>query len=182
LANVLAAVLAVMVADAEHRTPHARAVLAKAVREFRALAHRLEPVGDRHGVLWLNDSKATNVASTQVAIDGMTRPTVLLLGGRHKGEPYTSLAPSLRQRARAVVAYGEAGPQIQAELSAALGDAVPVILMPTGNTFEQVVSRARSLAQSGDVLLLSPACSSFDMFRNYEERGRAFARLAEVLT
>jgi UDP-N-acetylmuramoylalanine--D-glutamate ligase len=57
-----------------------------------------------------------------------------------------------------------------------------VILMPTGNTFEQVVSRARSLAQSGDVLLLSPACSSFDMFRNYEERGRAFARLAEVLT
>lgn len=182
VANVLAALLAVMVADEDHRTPAARATLANAVREFRALAHRLEPVGDRHGVLWLNDSKATNVASTQVAIVGMTRPTVVLLGGRHKGEPYTSLLPALRQHARAVVAYGEAGPQIEADLAAALGEDVPLVLMPVGSSFEQVVSQARALARSGDALLLSPACSSYDMFRNYEERGRAFAHLAGVLT
>ncbi|MFO0095480.1 MAG: UDP-N-acetylmuramoyl-L-alanine--D-glutamate ligase, partial [Gemmatimonadaceae bacterium] len=93
--NVLAAVLAVMIADPSHRTATARTTLAAAVRTFRALPHRLEPVEDSHTVLWLNDSKATNVASTLVALAGMTRPTVVLLGGRHKGEPYTTLVPEL---------------------------------------------------------------------------------------
>jgi UDP-N-acetylmuramoylalanine--D-glutamate ligase len=108
LGLILAALLAVMVADEAHRTPAARATLARALREFGALAHRLEPVGEYAGIRWINDSKATNVASTQVGVAGMTRPTVLLLGGRHKGEPYTTLAPELRRIARAVVAFGEA--------------------------------------------------------------------------
>jgi UDP-N-acetylmuramoylalanine--D-glutamate ligase len=181
VANVLAALLAVMVADAAHRTPAARATLAKALRSFAALAHRLEPVSDRNGILWLNDSKATNVASTQVAIAGMTRPTVVLLGGRHKGEPYTALAPELLRTARAVLAFGEAGPLVHQDLSPRLDGKVPVELIPAGISFEDVLRRARALAQTGDAILLSPACSSYDMFRNYEERGREFARLAGEL-
>lgn len=181
VANVLAALLAVMVADSAHTTPAARTALAAAVRSFRALAHRLEPVHDQNGVLWLNDSKATNVASTQVAIAGMTRPTIVLLGGRHKGEPYAALAPELRRTARAVVAFGEAGPLVQADLEGALGADVPLVLVPAGTPFDDVLRVARGHAQPGDAILLSPACSSFDMFRNYEERGREFARLAAVL-
>ena len=181
VANALSAILSVMVADESHRTPEARVSMARALREFRALAHRLEPVSERGGLTWLNDSKATNVASAQVAIAGMTRPTVLLLGGRPKGEPYTALAPELRRTGRAVVAYGEAGLQVHAELAPLLGADVPVHLVPAGASFEDVVRAARGCAQRGDVVLLSPACSSYDMFRNYEERGREFARLAEAL-
>jgi len=181
VANALSALLSVMVADEAHRTPQARATLAGALRSFRALAHRLEPVSERGGITWLNDSKATNVASTQVAIAGMTKPTVVLLGGRHKGEPYTALAPELRRTARAVVAYGEAGPLVHGDLAPVLGADVPVHLVPAGTTFQDVLQIARGYAQVGDVVLLSPACSSYDMFRNYEERGREFARLAEVL-
>jgi len=80
-----------------------------------------------------------------------------------------------------VVAYGEAGPLVHADLAPALGEHVPVHLVPAGRSFEDVLRVARGYAQAGDVVLLSPACSSYDMFRNYEERGREFARLAEVL-
>ena len=126
-------------------------------------------------MLWINDSKATNVSSTLVAIEGMTRPTVLLLGGRHKGEPYTALASDLRRIGRAVIAYGESAPIIERDLDGA------VRVERMGSDFAEVVARARDLAHPGDVVLLSPACSSYDMFRNYEERGAAFRRLA-VLT
>jgi UDP-N-acetylmuramoylalanine--D-glutamate ligase len=179
VANVLAALLAVMVADPVHRTPGARERLAAAVRTFRALPHRLEPVFDRLGITWLNDSKATNVASTLVAIAGMQRPTVLLLGGRHKGEPYTALLPEIRRTVKAVVAYGEAGPRILEDLTDPLNGEVPVRQV-TGS-FADVVAQARALATTGDAVLLSPACSSYDMFTNYEARGREFARLATEL-
>jgi UDP-N-acetylmuramoylalanine--D-glutamate ligase len=177
VANALAALLAVMVVDPAHRTHSAREQLAAALRTFRALPHRLEPVHEQGGVLWLNDSKATNVASAAVAVAGMTRPTVLLLGGRHKGEPYTALAPELRRIGRAVVVFGEAGDQIVRDLSPLLGSDVP-LMQVAGASFTAVMDQARALARPGDVVLLSPACSSFDMFRNYEERGREFARLA----
>ncbi|MBL0941075.1 MAG: UDP-N-acetylmuramoyl-L-alanine--D-glutamate ligase [Gemmatimonadaceae bacterium] len=180
VANALAALLAVMVADASHRTPTALQALAKALTGFHALAHRLEPVGDAHGITWLNDSKATNVASTQVALAGMTRPTVLLLGGRHKGEPYTALLPEIRRTVKAVIAYGEAATTIAQDLSELPGHGVTLESMADAD-FPTVVARARALAASGDVILLSPACSSYDMFNNYEERGRAFARLAKEL-
>ncbi len=177
VANALAALLAVMVADRAHVTNGARERLAEAIARFRALPHRLEPVADRDGVLWLNDSKATNVASTQVAIAGMTRPTIVLMGGRHKGEPYRALVSELGRTAKAVLAYGEAGSLIAGDLEAPLHGRVPV--EPMGDaTFAEVVARARQLATPGDVVLLSPACSSYDMFANYEERGETFARLA----
>ncbi len=149
-----------------------RAAIARGLASFRALAHRLEVVGEFGGVTWINDSKATNVSSTLVAIAGMTRPTVLLLGGRHKGEPYTALAEPLRRSGKAVIAYGEAGPLIARDLAGV----VPVEQL--GRSFDEVIARARALAAPGDVVLLSPACSSYDMFTNYEERGAVFRRLA----
>jgi UDP-N-acetylmuramoylalanine--D-glutamate ligase len=133
----------------------------------------MEPVRELAGVLWINDSKATNIASTRVAVAAMTRPFVLLLGGRHKGEPYTVLAPELSGRARAIVAYGEAGPLVAGDLG---GAGLPVV---TGGSFAEVMARARELARPGDAVLLSPACSSYDMFENYEARGRRFREIVE---
>ena len=172
--NAMAASLAVIAADEAHTSRGALARIAEGLRSFRAPPHRLEIVGERSGVLWINDSKATNISSTQVAIDGMSRPTILLLGGRHKGEPYTSLAPGLKRIAKVVLAYGEAAPIIEQDLAGL----VPVERL--GKDFAEVVARAHALARQGDVVLLSPACSSYDMFRNYEERGAAFRRLAGV--
>jgi len=172
VANALAAALAVMAADPAHRTADARATLAAALGTFRALPHRLERVGEWGGVEWINDSKATNVASTLVAVEGMVRPTILLLGGRHKGEPYTTLAAAARGHVRQVVAYGEAAPIVAGDL----GRALPVERVD--GTFEEVVAAARRLAAPGDAILLSPACSSYDMFNNYVERGERFRALA----
>ena len=178
VANALAALLAVMVADPMHTTTGARERLAAAIATFQALPHRLEPVADRSGVLWLNDSKATNVASTLVALAGMTRPAIVLMGGRHKGEPYGSLVPELLRTAKVVLAYGEAGSMLAGDLEAPLHGRV--VFEHMGDApFPMVVARARQLAVPGDVVLLSPACSSYDMFANYEERGRTFARLAQ---
>jgi len=166
VANALAAALAATaVGVAAHD-------LARGLRTFRALPHRLETVAEKAGVLWINDSKATNVASTRVAIEAMDRPFVLLVGGRHKGEPYTALAPLLG-RCRAVVAYGEAGPLVERDLAGT----VPI---ERGGEFADVLARAARRARPGDAVLLSPACSSYDMFRNYEERGATFRALVEA--
>ncbi len=172
VANALAATLAVCVADDAHRGDAARSAMASALRSFNALAHRLEVVGEFDGVQWINDSKATNVSSTLVAVLGMRRPTILLLGGRHKGEPYTGLADAVRASVKTIIAYGEAAESIESDLS----DITSVERM--GTDFDAVMQRARALAVSGDAVLLSPACSSFDMFRNYEERGTRFRQLA----
>jgi len=168
VANALAAALAVREADV---TP---SVIGEGLRSFRALPHRLEPVRDVGGVHWINDSKATNIASTVVAVEAMDRPFVLLLGGRHKGEPYTRLAPLLKDRCRLVIAYGESGELIERDL----GGQVP---LQRGTTFEDVVARGRRAARPGDAVLLSPACSSYDMFKNYEERGTTFRTLVEAM-
>ena len=176
VANALAAVLAVMLADRAHATLAARGKLANALAEFRPLEHRLQPVADHDGVLWINDSKATNVSSTVVALAGMNRPVILLLGGRHKGEPYTALLPGLQRIVKHVLAYGEATAIIADDLSS-LDRRIPVERLD-GVSFEQVVAHARTLAKPGDVILLSPACASYDMFKNFEERGNRFASLA----
>jgi len=168
VANALAAALAV------HDAGVAPGLLGEGLRSFRALPHRLEPVREVRGVQWINDSKATNIASTVVAIEAMDRPFVLLLGGRHKGEPYTRLGPLLKERCRLVVAYGEAGPIVMKDLAGA----VP---LAKGTTFENVLQQAAAAARPGDAVLLSPACSSYDMFKNYEERGATFRRWVEAL-
>ena len=168
VANALAAALAVREAGVP------LAAIGEGLRSFRPLAHRLEPVREVGGVRWINDSKATNIASTVVAVEAMDRPFVLLLGGRHKGEPYTRLGPLLKDRCRRVIAYGESGELIERDL----GGKVP---LERGTTFEDVVARARGAARPGDAVLLSPACSSYDMFKNYEERGGAFRKLVEAM-
>jgi len=165
-ANALAASLVAVLAGVDVDA------VREGLRTFRALEHRLEPIVERNGILWINDSKATNVESTRVALRSITRPTVLLLGGRHKGEPYTTLLPEMKDRVKAVVAYGEAARLVEADLAGA------VRVERVDGPFEDVIARAESLAVPGDVILLSPACSSYDMFRNYEERGRRFAALA----
>lgn len=165
IANALAAAIAARLAGASPES------LARGLRSFEAPPHRLQPVAEVNGVLWINDSKATNIASTRVALKSMTRPAVVLLGGRHKGEPYTELAGDLAG-VRLVIAYGEAAPLIEHDLAAI----APVERVDGG--FDEVVRRARDAARTGDAILLSPACSSFDMFANYEERGKRFAELA----
>ena len=143
--------------------------IGRGLTTFGALPHRLQPVmRDDRDVLWVNDSKATNVAATDVAVRAFDEPFVLVMGGRGKGEPFGSLAPSLRGHARGLVAYGESAPQIVAEL----GDAVPDLRTETG--MAGVVRAAAELAEPGDVVLFSPACASFDMYPDYEARGEAF--------
>ncbi len=168
VANALAAALAV------HRTGVELAAIAEGLRTFQALAHRMEPVGEVRGVLYINDSKATNIASTEVAVAALSRPFVLLLGGRHKGEPYTRLRSALEGRCRALIAYGEAGPIVAGDL-----EGVAPLTRVTSGDFDEVMTRARSLAQPGDAVLLSPACSSYDMFKNYEQRGGRFRKIVE---
>lgn len=171
VANALCASLAVMLADRAHRALDGTRVIADALRSFRSLEHRIEVVGDVDGVAWINDSKSTNVASTLVALRAMTGPTVLLLGGRHKGASYAALESELRRTVKLVIAYGEAAAEIARDLQGI------VAVEQGGDSFADVIARARQRATPGDAVVLSPACSSFDMFANYEERGNEFKRL-----
>jgi len=143
------------------------------LQSFEPLPHRLEPCAESHGVLWVNDSKATNVAATTSAIQSLDRPVVLLLGGVDKGESFVPLREVVASGVRAVVVYGEVASRIRAEL----GDEVQVTR--GGFDFESIVGDAAALAQPGDAVLLSPATSSFDMFRNYEDRGDRFRAMAQ---
>lgn len=176
VANALAAALAAAAAGADP------AGFGGAMESFAPLPHRLEPVASVDGVLWINDSKATNLAACAGALDGLAGPLVLMLGGTDKGEDFGTLVPLMAGRVRAVVAYGAAGPRASEELAGAAAEAgqrVRVTCVP--GAFADVVEKARSLARPGDTLLLSPACSSFDMFADYRERGRVFRRAAQRL-
>ncbi|MGI9043625.1 MAG: UDP-N-acetylmuramoyl-L-alanine--D-glutamate ligase [Gemmatimonadaceae bacterium] len=172
VANALAAALAVAVADEKFAAADSLARMRESLMTFQAIPHRLEIVGEKDGVQWINDSKATNVSSAMAAIQGMQRPTVLLLGGRHKGEAYTALADVIRQSVKTIIAFGEAADDIEKDLDGL----VPIVKL--GDDFEEVIGKARAEAEEGDAVLLAPACSSFDMFRNYEERGERFRQLA----
>ncbi|HEX9290486.1 MAG TPA: UDP-N-acetylmuramoyl-L-alanine--D-glutamate ligase [Anaeromyxobacteraceae bacterium] len=144
---------------------------------FPGLPHRLELVRERRGVEWVNDSKATNVDSTQVGLAAFpaARPhVVLILGGRGKRAPYSPLRPLFDRRVKALLTIGEDAPAIEKEL----GDLGPT--ERTG-TLAAAVQRAAELAADGDVVLLSPACASYDQFRSYEDRGETFRRLVGEL-
>ncbi|MGI9039249.1 MAG: UDP-N-acetylmuramoyl-L-alanine--D-glutamate ligase [Gemmatimonadota bacterium] len=169
VANALAAALAARLAGSP------ATAVGDGLRRAQGLPHRLAPVADRGGVTWINDSKATNVAAATAAVRAFDRPIVLMLGGRHKGEPYTAIAAAAADRLRAIVAFGEAAPKIVAEL----GDVAPEVSVENG--MDAAVRAAARHAVSGDVVLFSPACSSFDMYPNYEVRGEAFARAVGAL-
>jgi len=140
----------------------------QALVAFQGLPHRMERVGEISGVLFVNDSKGTTVAATIAALDGIDRPAVLIAGGDGKGQDFTPLRASIEAHCRAVVLIGRDAPLI----SAALAGATPAI--ESAPALEAAVARAIARARPGDAVLLSPACASLDMFRDYVERGDRF--------
>ena len=170
LADVLAAAAVASLAGVE---PSA---MTRAVQGFTGLEHALEPVADIAGVRFVNDSKATNVEAALRAIESFDSGLVVILGGRFKGGDFADLRSALQTRAATAIAIGEAAPLVRR----ALEPAVPV---HDATDMAGAVRSAFAAAAPGQTVLLAPACSSFDMFRDYAERGRVFkrevARLAE---
>ena len=146
-------------------------VMRESLRSFEGVPHRLETVREVDGVRYVNDSKATNVNAVWYALESFSEPIVLIAGGRDKGNDYHKLAPLVKERVRAMISIGEAAQAIQEQLGPHVDDAV------TADTLKDAVHLAHLLAQSGDVVLLSPACSSFDMFASFEDRGDQFKQL-----
>jgi UDP-N-acetylmuramoylalanine--D-glutamate ligase len=153
----------------------ARGVPADAVREalatFKGVPHRLEEVATVNGVLYVNDSKATNVASAVVGLESFPGGVHVILGGRGKGSDYAPLARPVRERAKAAYLIGETAAALHAALEPA-----DVPLHDCGD-LEHAVAAARTAADPGDIVLLSPACPSYDQYRSFEERGEHFVRL-----
>jgi UDP-N-acetylmuramoylalanine--D-glutamate ligase len=143
------------------------AAMTKAVEGFTGLEHALEPVGEVGGVRFVNDSKATNIEAARRAIESFDSGLVVVLGGRFKGGDFRELVPPLRSRGARVVTIGEARPLIRD----ALGSAVPIL---EADDMSAAVRTAFASASPGETVVLAPACSSFDMFRDYAERGRVF--------
>ncbi|HEV2135537.1 MAG TPA: UDP-N-acetylmuramoyl-L-alanine--D-glutamate ligase [Terracidiphilus sp.] len=162
--NVLAAVCAARLAGVPAD------VVRKAIESFEAVEHRLEYVATVNGVQFYNDSKATNVDATAKAVEAFAGGIHLILGGKDKGSDYTTLNDLLRQRVRAVYTIGSAAAKIESQLRG-------VVPLRPCMTLEAAVTAAANAARAGDVVLLAPACSSFDQFENYEHRGRVFKEL-----
>lgn len=151
-------------------------VVRESLATFEGVPHRLEFVRALDGVRYVNDSKATNVNAVWYALESYEEEKIVLIaGGRDKGNDYASLRPLVREKARAVIALGESADKVMAELGAAAPAAEKAA------TMEEAVAFARRLARPGDVVLLSPACASFDLFDNYEHRGDTFKRLVHAL-
>jgi UDP-N-acetylmuramoylalanine--D-glutamate ligase len=149
--------------------------MARAIRGFRGVPHRLEVVGQAGGVTWVNDSIATSPERTIAGLRAFTEPVVLLLGGREKNLPLDELRELARERCRAVISFGEAGPLFYEALRDAVGESRLV------STLEDALAAASELAQAGDAVLLSPAGTSFDAYPNFESRGQAFRDLVAAL-
>lgn len=148
--------------------------IVEALETFRGVEHRLEWVRELRGVQYFNDSKATNVESTRVALSALPGPLVVILGGLEKGQDFALLKEMLLQRARHLVLIGETADRLEA----LFGELLPC---SRANSLEEAVETAASLGQPGDSVLLAPACASFDMFTNFEERGRVFKATVKAL-
>lgn len=173
--NVMAAALAAQLAGAKTQA------IAAAVKTFPGVPHRIEFVRRLHGVEYFNDSKATNVDATLKAVAAFEQPLWLILGGKDKGGSYQPLIDPLRQKARAVLVIGAEEPAQTAarpRIRAALSDSLPVV---DCGTLSAAVRYAKEHAADGDVVLLAPACASFDQFRDYEQRGDSFKELVRGL-
>jgi UDP-N-acetylmuramoylalanine--D-glutamate ligase len=154
------------------------AAVADGLASFRPLEHRAEPCGSACGVAFVNDSKATNTDATEKALAAYAPGTVVvLLGGHDKGTELASLARAVGDAARVAVCYGEAGPRMAAELATACPD-LEIVQAPH---MAEALEAGAGRAHEGDTVLLSPACSSFDEFSGFEERGRVFKRLVAEL-
>ncbi len=169
LANV---VMACAIAAEAGFAPEA---MARGVRAFQGVPHRLEIVGRANGAIWVNDSIATSPERTIAGLRAFHEPVVLLLGGREKNLPLDQLQDLARERCRAVICFGEAGPLFHEAMKGAVADARLVA------TMDDAVADAAMALQPGDVVLLSPAGTSFDAYPNFEARGEAFRRLVAAL-
>jgi UDP-N-acetylmuramoylalanine--D-glutamate ligase len=162
--NVLASVCAARLAGA---APDA---IRRAIEKFKAVEHRLEYVATINGVEFFNDSKATNVDATAKAVAAFNHPIHLILGGKDKNSDYTQLSELLRQHVRAIYTIGSAASKIESQLRG-------VVSLHSCETLDKAVSAAAAAARPGEIVLLAPACSSFDQFESYEHRGRVFKEL-----
>jgi UDP-N-acetylmuramoylalanine--D-glutamate ligase len=168
LENVLAAVAAIRLVGAD------AGAIAKGVRSFAGVEHRLEFVAEIGGVRYYNDSKATNVDATLKALDAFTGRILVILGGKDKGSDYTELQTSLRGKAILALLIGAAAEKIEKQIAGS-------VAIERAGTIERAVEIASHAAQPGDTVLLAPACASFDQFQNYEHRGRVFKELVGQL-
>jgi UDP-N-acetylmuramoylalanine--D-glutamate ligase len=166
--NAAAAGLAALAAGAS------RGGIQQAIDQYRGLSHRMQLVATIGGVRYIDDSKATNIDAVLQAVDSLSQPLVLIMGGRFKGGDLTALAACLAQNVKALVLIGEAAGLLQS----ALGTQVPTVMAAT---MTEAVSLAAGVAKPGDTVLLSPACSSFDMYRSYAQRGEQFCRAVNQL-
>jgi UDP-N-acetylmuramoylalanine--D-glutamate ligase len=146
----------------------------EAVQTFQSLEHRMESVATVRGIEFINDSKATNVNSTWYALESMTKPTVLILGGIDKGNDYTLIQDLVKEKVKAIVCMGIDNKKIHE----AFGATIKVV---DANNAESAVRAAFEEGTVGDVVLLSPACASFDLFKNYEDRGHQFKEAVKNL-
>ncbi|MFI3248230.1 MAG: UDP-N-acetylmuramoyl-L-alanine--D-glutamate ligase [Rikenellaceae bacterium] len=160
--NAMAAAKAAMAAGVDEEQ------ILKSIYEFNPVEHRLEPAGAIDGVEYINDSKATNVDSVWYALDSMTRPTVWIAGGTDKGNDYAPIVELARNKVHTLICMG----LDNAALEHAFGPIVPKVI--STSSLEEAMVAARTAAHEGDTVLLSPACASFDLFKNYEDRGRQF--------
>jgi UDP-N-acetylmuramoylalanine--D-glutamate ligase len=167
-ANMEAAFLACRPFGMEEKTATA------AVAEFAPLPHRLELVGEWNGISYINDSKCTTVSSLAAALESMTRPVRLLAGGVFKGGNLAGLVPALREKVREIALFGAGREQF----AGAWQNAAPITWSAT---LEKAMRTLRGNARSGEVILLAPATSSFDLFADYKERGKEFRRIARLL-
>ena len=160
--NAMAAALATLSAGVEAE------VISQAIYSFNPVEHRLEPAGESGGIKWINDSKATNVDSVWYALESMSAPTIWIAGGTDKGNDYTPLKEFAREKVKALICMGVDNEKLVREFTGV----VPTII--STSSLEEAMSAARSQVTEGDVVLLSPACASFDLFKNYEQRGKLF--------
>ncbi len=149
-------------------------IIVKGLNSFKGLEHRLEFVREINRVKFINDSKGTNPDSVLVALKSFSSPIILIMGGRDKGSPYTPLVPLIKEKVRAILLIGEAEENIARELAG-------TTKIISCGTLDKAVNKAYALASPGEIVLLSPACASFDQFRNFEERGKVFKNLVGQL-
>ncbi|MEK6582416.1 MAG: cyanophycin synthetase, partial [Nitrospirota bacterium] len=149
--------------------------IVKTLKEFPGLEHRLEFVRDLDGVDYINDSKGTNVGAVIKSLESFSEPVILIAGGRDKAGDFSILRPLVKERVKALVLIGEA----REKINKALGDLTETRF---ADDFKEAVMISRRCASRGDVVLLSPACASFDMFRDFEDRGRQFKEFVRGLS
>jgi len=148
--------------------------IAGAVKSFPGVEHRLEFVAEAGGVRYYNDSKATNVDATLKALDAFPGRVLIVLGGKDKGSDYTVLRKPLQAKAVLALLIGTAADKIESHIAGS-------VAIERAGTMDRAVETAAKAARAGDVVLLAPACASFDQFQNYEERGRVFKELVRQL-